>query len=90
MEDPLYDSALRMMDIPASDSVTLELAAGQNGVSVYELSIHIMNDQFFLFDPSHMERIDELVFAGYEPVPANTGGRYFSSSLVRIGFAFIY
>ncbi|WP_240421940.1 hypothetical protein [Paenibacillus periandrae] len=28
-----------MMDIPASDSVTLELAAGQDGVSVYELSI---------------------------------------------------
>lgn len=153
MEDPLYDSALRMMDIPASDSVTLELAAGQDGVSVYELSIQEkrlytkemfpnesyispawhpdgtslftlendmrmfacfsypalesieqeqheedqneedsdmnpgyemlylsnglavtqnMNDRFFLFDPHHMERSDELIFEGYEPVPTNT------------------
>jgi hypothetical protein len=153
MEDPLYDSALRMMDIPASDSVTLELAAGQDGVSVYELSIQEnqlcikemfpngcyispawhpdgttlftlendmrlfacfsypalelsmeqeqleedpeeedsdmnpgyemlylnnglavtqnMNDRFFLFNPRQMERFDELIFEGYEPVPTN-------------------
>ncbi|MFD0716392.1 hypothetical protein [Paenibacillus sp. GCM10027626] len=151
MEDPLCDSTLRMMDIPASDSVTLELAAGQDGVSVYELSIQgnklciqdmfpnrcyitpawhpggrklftlendmclfacfsypglelskeqleedhdyedsdmnpgyemlylkngltvtqNMNNRFFLFDPSQMEQIDELAFAGYEPVPTN-------------------
>ncbi|MFD2877881.1 hypothetical protein ACFTAO_20770 [Paenibacillus rhizoplanae] len=39
LEDPFGDSALRLMDIPGSDAVTLELAAGQDGISVYELSI---------------------------------------------------
>lgn len=39
MEDPFGDSVLRLMDIPGSDAVTLEFAAGQDGISVYELSI---------------------------------------------------
>lgn len=151
MEDPLVDSALRFMDIPDSTSVTLELAAGQDGISVYELSVQDhglevnemfphscyitpawrpdgrslftmendayvyacfsypglalsaeqeqleeseesegpdlypgygmlylssglavtqnMNERFFLFDPVQMKRIDELAFAGYEPLP---------------------
>ncbi|WP_240421941.1 hypothetical protein [Paenibacillus periandrae] len=40
----------------------------KNGLAVTQN----MNDRFFLFDPSQMERIEELVFAGYEPVPTNT------------------
>lgn len=39
LEDPFGDSALRLMDIPGSGAVTLELAAGQDGISVYELFI---------------------------------------------------
>lgn len=39
LQDPFGDSALRLMDIPGSDAVTLELAAGQDGISVYEFSI---------------------------------------------------
>ncbi|WP_405112701.1 hypothetical protein MHH28_05205 [Paenibacillus sp. FSL K6-1217] len=39
LEDPFGDSMLRLSDIPESDAVTLELAAGQNGISVFELSI---------------------------------------------------
>ncbi|MEK3904487.1 hypothetical protein [Paenibacillus sp. FSL R7-0179] len=39
LEDPFGDSVLRLMDIPGAEAVTLELAAGQDGISVYELSI---------------------------------------------------
>ena len=36
IDDMLYDSSLRMSDIPDSDNVILELAAGQDGICVFE------------------------------------------------------
>lgn len=152
MKDELYDSHLILSDIPYSDKVILELAAGQDGVSLYECQygaaisikefalakefpkssfvtpawspdgsrlITLENDmqtyasftypkfeqiavsendfededeapgynliylqnglaivqnanyRHFLFDPVKMERLAELVFAAYEPVPAH-------------------
>jgi len=36
-EDKLYDSALRICDIPNSDHIALELAAGQDGIIIYDI-----------------------------------------------------
>ena len=148
MDDELYDSTPRISDIPHSDHVILELAAGQDGICLcecefinvislkkifphhsyitpawspdgskmfmlendgqtyahfsypqYELLSEQSNIDFddedlcpgynmiylkngivitqnanychFIFDPVKMERVDEIVFRDYEPVPTN-------------------
>lgn len=157
MEDELYDSYPSFSDIPKSDNIILELAAGQDGIFLYEClyknaiiikrfifptkspntsyitpawlpsgkkllslendtqayvsitypEIDIISEQtvdynqdmeydeyqmsgygmiylknglavvqnpnycYFLFDPIKMERLEEIVFQGYEPVPAH-------------------
>ncbi|MHC6202466.1 hypothetical protein ACYULU_04640 [Breznakiellaceae bacterium SP9] len=149
--DEMFQSDLSLSDIPCSDDVTLELAAGQDGITVYAFSyeadtiairemfphtscitpawhpegkklLTLENDEYvyyqysyptlavltrqedidfeddddnirpayemvflqgglavtqsaayrlFLFDPDKMERIAEIVIAGFEPVPTN-------------------
>ena len=147
MDDLLYDSSLRISDIPGSDNIILELAAGQDGICLFECKytsrieltelfqhnsyitpawspdrtkmitlendsqtyahfscpqykllaeqakidfddeesmpgynmiylknglaiIQNMNYRHFLFDPVKLERLGEIIFHGYEPVPA--------------------
>jgi len=148
MDDELYDSTPRLSDIPHSDHVILELAAGQDGICLCECEftnvislkkifphhsyitpawspdrskmfmlendsqtyVHFSypeykllseqssvdfddedlcpgynmiylkngivitqnaNYRHFIFDPVKMERVDEIVFRDYEPVPTN-------------------